>query len=51
MDLIRQIENEQITKERRPDLFKEYIESERKFTKKERKIIEKILNENNETTK
>ena len=44
-------ESLRLTKERRPDLFKEYIESERKFTKKERKIIENILNENDETTK
>lgn len=51
IDLYRFEESLRLTKERRPDLFKKYIESERKFTKKERKIIEKILNENNETTK
>lgn len=31
-----------LTKEKRPDLFKEYINSGRKFSKKEKKIIEEV---------
>lgn len=34
-----------LTKERRPDLFKKYIENLPETTKEERKVIEKVLNE------
>ncbi len=38
-------ESLRLTKERRPDLFGKYLESEPKLTKKERKVLEKYLPE------
>jgi tRNA (guanine37-N1)-methyltransferase len=32
----------ELTKERRPDLFKKFLEQDRKFTKEEAKIVEEI---------
>ena len=32
-----------LTKKRRPDLFEDYIKSERSFSKDERKILEEII--------
>lgn len=51
IDLYRFEESLKLTKERRPDLFKKYMESAREFSKEERKIIDRILNENGATTK
>ncbi len=42
IDLWRYEKSLEITKERRPDLFREYLESEPSLSKKEKKIIEEI---------
>ena len=42
IDLWRYEKSLEITKERRPDLFREYLESEPSLSKKEKKILEEI---------
>ena len=42
IDLWRYEKSLEITKERRPDLFREYLESEPALSKKEKKILEEI---------
>lgn len=42
IDLWRHEKSLEITKERRPDLFREYLESEPSLSKKEKKILEEI---------
>lgn len=51
IDLWRFEESLRLTKDRRPDLFEKYLRTERKFSKQERKIIDKILQEKSSTTK
>ncbi|MCQ2552463.1 MAG: tRNA (guanosine(37)-N1)-methyltransferase TrmD [Clostridia bacterium] len=43
-----QFENQlRLTKEKRPDLFKAYLETEKDLSKQEKKILQKVLEENN----
>lgn len=51
IELYRFEESLRLTRERRPDLFKKYLESNKEFTKKEQIIIDQLLGKNNETTK